>query len=65
MTHEVAVEYALSEEEPVPTVTPLPEGTQADVQAPALTHREEEVTILVAQGLTNRQISSGLGISEK
>ena len=30
-----------------------------------LTHREEEVVVLVARGLTNRQISRELGISER
>jgi DNA-binding NarL/FixJ family response regulator len=31
----------------------------------ALTRREDEVAILVARGLTNRQVSTQLGISER
>ena len=72
MTHEEAVEYALSEEDPVPKATSpegtpvgTPVGTPEDVRLPALTHREREVAVLVTQGLTNRQISTNLGISDR
>ena len=65
MTPEEAVEYALSEEEPMPSAALPPEEAPADKQSPALTHREQEVALLVARGLTNRQISTELGISER
>jgi DNA-binding NarL/FixJ family response regulator len=65
MPPERAIEYALSEEEPAPTAAPPPEGTTADEQPPALTRREQEVAVLVARDLTNRQISIELGISER
>jgi predicted ATPase/DNA-binding SARP family transcriptional activator/DNA-binding CsgD family transcriptional regulator len=64
MTPEESVEYALSEEEPATTAAP-PEGTPADEQAPGLTHREQGVALLVAGGLTNRQIATELSISER
>jgi DNA-binding CsgD family transcriptional regulator len=66
MTVEQAVEYALSEEESAPLVVPAtPE--QPAISGPAqqvLTRREQGIAILVAQGLTNRQIASELSISE-
>jgi predicted ATPase/DNA-binding CsgD family transcriptional regulator/Tfp pilus assembly protein PilF len=66
MTHERAVEYALSEEEPEPHVISAPKwrppvGAQPD----ALTSREEEVAALVAQGMSNRQIAKELFLSER
>jgi predicted ATPase/DNA-binding SARP family transcriptional activator/DNA-binding CsgD family transcriptional regulator len=59
MTFEEAVEYALYEEE-------LAASSSATSGRPrhALTRREEELAILVAGGLTNRQIATELSISE-
>jgi predicted ATPase/DNA-binding SARP family transcriptional activator/DNA-binding CsgD family transcriptional regulator len=65
MTSEQAVEYALSEEEPVPLARAGSEQAPADKQAGLLTRREKEVVALVARGLTNRQISEELFISER
>ena len=65
MTSEQAVEYALSEEGPVPLARAVREQAPADKQAGMLTRREQEVVALVARGLTNRQISAGLFISER
>ena len=66
MTHEQAVEYALSGEdsEPLAIPTPMrrpPNGAQSDV----LSRREEEVAAMVAQGMSNRQIASDLYLSER
>lgn len=63
---EEAIEYALSaEEEPVsPTPATAPEEPKVAEPPPVLTHREEEVATLVAQGLTNRRAASELSISE-
>ena len=64
-----AVEYALSEEDeehessklvPAPEQQPLP----PDQRAERLTHREQEIALCVARGLTNRQIALELSISE-
>jgi non-specific serine/threonine protein kinase len=64
MTLEVAVEYALSEEEPgPPLVSTLPEQPSAG-EVRILTRREKEIEALVARGMTNRQIASELSISE-
>jgi serine/threonine-protein kinase PknK len=58
-----AVEYALSEE---PSSTPMPALSQQPSAdgVPTLSRREEEIAILVARGLTNRQIAAELSISE-
>jgi predicted ATPase/DNA-binding SARP family transcriptional activator/DNA-binding CsgD family transcriptional regulator len=63
MSLEVAIEYALSEREATLLPT-MPQKSLASESTHALTRREEEVTILVAQGLTNRHIASKLTISE-
>jgi DNA-binding NarL/FixJ family response regulator len=63
MPLEQAIEYALSREEEPHT---LVAGQQplADEPTERLTSREREVVVLVAQGLTNRQIASELSVSE-
>jgi DNA-binding CsgD family transcriptional regulator len=60
MTPEEAIEYALSSKEP----TPVPKQPSIHKPADELTRREKEVALLVVRGLTNRQISSELAISE-
>ena len=70
MTPEEAIEYALAEgneEEESPTLhtTPVPELPPTDSPSGGLTRREEEVAVLVARGLTNRQISKELTLSER
>jgi len=66
MTPEQAIEYALSAEEP-PTKAPTPEESPASGggRQAALTRREREVAMLVAQELSNRQIAEELVISER
>jgi DNA-binding CsgD family transcriptional regulator/tetratricopeptide (TPR) repeat protein len=71
MVLERAVEYALSEEqeehEP-PTLVAVAEGQlspASDEPTEGLTARELEITVLVARGLTNRQIAQELSISER
>jgi non-specific serine/threonine protein kinase len=65
MSLEEAAEYALYEEKTDPTAAPVPERPRVGEPMNNLTRREREVAILVAQGLTNRQISSELSISER
>lgn len=66
MSPEQAIEYALgTTDEPKSTADPetrqqTPDGESPDV----LTRRQREVALLVAQGLTNRQVASELSISE-
>jgi predicted ATPase/DNA-binding SARP family transcriptional activator/DNA-binding CsgD family transcriptional regulator len=65
MRLEEAVEYALSkEEETDPPTTPAPGEPSVGQALVALTRREQEVTLLVGRGLTNRQIAQELSISE-
>ena len=69
MALERAVEYSISEHEQQEPLVPLaaserqppPVGERAE----RLTPREQEIAILVARGLTNRQIASELFISER
>jgi len=64
MSLEEAAEYALSTETDQPEATTEQELSVYDEQMENLTPREREVAILVAHGLTNRQIASELSISE-
>ncbi len=61
MSPEEAIEYALSEEEAVSAPEPPPAAKRSEI----LTPREREVAEHVARGLTNRQISTELSISER
>jgi DNA-binding NarL/FixJ family response regulator len=66
MPLEQAIEYALSDEEErePPTLVPVPEQQPPpDERTERLTRREREVALLVARGLTNRQIASELSVS--
>jgi predicted ATPase/DNA-binding SARP family transcriptional activator/DNA-binding CsgD family transcriptional regulator/Tfp pilus assembly protein PilF len=65
MALEKAVEYALAEEEPDPSTASVPERSPAAEAMGDLTRREGQVADLVARGLTNRQISEELFISER
>lgn len=65
LAQEKAVEYALAEETTAPPPSSGTEGASADMQPPNLTRREREIAVLLARGLTNRQISAELVISER
>ena len=68
MSLEEAVEYAFSKEvkkEIESPTTLAPEVPSTDRPPVALTPREQEIALLVARGLTNRQVSTELGISER
>lgn len=63
---EEAAEYALTQEKESAHPTSLgPEELRAGEPMGRLTGREQEVAVLVARGLTNRQVSAELGISER
>jgi len=65
MAPEAAIDYTLSEEWPEPATTLMPEEPSSGGQPHLLlTRREREVAILIGQGLTNRQISAQLVLSE-
>lgn len=65
MTVEQAVRYAATCEEPAVQARPDPAPPEPSSRPPAvLTRRQREVADLVARGLTNRQVSSELAISE-
>lgn len=65
MTTDQATDYAFSKEQAVPTTVPVPQKPPAYQPTDELTRREREVAALVADGLTNRQVSTRLGISER
>lgn len=64
MTFEEAFEYALSTE-PDPPVPPIGQESQVSQSPGNLSPREQEVATLAARGLTNRQVSTELSISER
>jgi DNA-binding CsgD family transcriptional regulator len=65
MSLDRAAEYALSRDESAPPTTLAPHEPLAGEPTEVLTVREREVALLAAQGLTNRQLSTELGISER
>ena len=64
MSLKEAAEYALSSKMTDPP-TPGPEEPPVGKLMDKLTRREQEVALLVARGLTNRQIASELSLSER
>lgn len=65
MTVDEAVHYAHFGEDTGPAASPAMPKPAAGEPMGNLTRREREVAILVARGLTNRQISTELSISER
>jgi non-specific serine/threonine protein kinase len=64
MTLEAAVECARSEKWSAPATTAAPEEPSASVQPTPLSCREQEIAVLVRRGMTNRQISAEMTLSE-
>ena len=62
MSMDQAIDHALSERKPLASPSPEPERPSSD-RHPTLTAREKEVALLVAHGLTNRQIAQELVLS--
>jgi non-specific serine/threonine protein kinase len=65
MSLEEAAEYALAKDEIDRSTTPVQEQIPPGEPIVELTPRENEITVLVARGLTNRQIAQELSISER
>jgi predicted ATPase/class 3 adenylate cyclase/DNA-binding NarL/FixJ family response regulator len=66
MSPEQAMAHASAEREAEPSAPPSVGGmgTSARGAASPLTHREQQVAVLISQGLTNRQIAERLVITE-
>jgi DNA-binding NarL/FixJ family response regulator len=62
MTPKQAMEYALAKGEEPPTLV-LEQQPPPNDPTERLTRREREVALLVAEGLTNRQIATELSVS--
>ena len=66
MSLEEAADYALSPDAGPPSAgQDTPQESETRPPSSSLTRREREVALLVARGLTNRQISTELTISER
>src|SRR5215203_3233148 len=63
MSPEEAAEYVFFRDKADPPTSPAPQESSTGEPALSLSGREREVSVLVAQGFTNRQISTELGIS--
>jgi ATP/maltotriose-dependent transcriptional regulator MalT len=64
MNPEQAIRYALVEEQPATPEGTMPGGPSTNGLASPLTPRETQVAVLVARGLTNREIAAELAIAE-
>jgi DNA-binding CsgD family transcriptional regulator/tetratricopeptide (TPR) repeat protein len=64
MPLEQAIQYALATVEPGPPVAPVTEKPPVSRPPGSLTPREQEVAALIARGMTNREIATGLVITE-
>ena len=65
LSQDAAIEFALGSAEPTLAASLLPEKPSSGRETSPLTPREQEVALLVARGLRDRQISSELFISER
>jgi non-specific serine/threonine protein kinase len=65
MSLEEAAEYALSKQETGSPTTMPSQAPPAAERIGTLTRREQEIALLVARGLSNRQVSTELSISER
>jgi DNA-binding NarL/FixJ family response regulator len=65
MSSEQAAQLALATQDDCSAVSRAVDGTRVANELPLLTRREREVSRLIAEGLTNRQICRALSISER